>query len=362
MGVGVYRSDFGGMGVSINVHGPLGTDEDYKAYVAANQMDGEDPVSRETWSQDEYDEFNENLLSIVEGVAKSVGIPSLRSGKYDGQSVDFDRKMTGIASGDVFEVGWCSWQHDFVIAVGPSVGFAELLEDSPDGDLRAIIDKGRAPARLRDDYHDVLADFKTLLRIVLAEGGIETAFPTSGYTSSTYTVTPEEAASAEELRAKVEAGIDRLSAEADFTVHKQDPDERIALAKAILARTDWNGEYGPSVLVACYDTEGRCAGLWDPADETDSLAASMSTPHELVDFFEALPTEQGLAAIPYCPETVEFYASCQGIHREFRVVVSPEQYSAATGLPCEISWTDLPGDTQGRAVLHDPAAAPAIKP
>lgn len=359
MGVGTYRQDYQGTGRSINVDGPLPSDEDYAAYCKDMASQGDEPMDREEWGRDVYDQANEDMLHVVDAVARDVGLHSMRKGRYDGGKVDFDRELTGIATGSVFEIGWRSWQHDYVIGIGPVSDFEEFVSNPDENAIWSITERGRPADALKEEYDGVLEEFETLVRLSLMQGGLDTSVPTSGYTSRPDTAPADISERIEALTASVKAGIERLNRPFKAIVGLGTGEERVALARAILGYAGPDSGYLPKVLVATSVENGAGVNLWDPSDEDNGLMSSATVPKEMAPYLSTLPSIDELAPVPFNAETSTWYASVQ----RDRVVLSPEQYAQASGEACIVAWKDDETNEAGTVTLHEgpePAAAPGV--
>lgn len=359
MGVGVYRNDFQGAGASINVSGPLTEDGDYAAYVADTKAEGDEPMSRMEWDRSEYDLVNEFLLDAVGGVARELGFHGERTGRFEGASARWDREISLIASDDVFELGWRSWQHDFVVAIGPGRAFEDGMgRDGVDAEW-AFDERGRGKSALEADYFSALSALEELLRLTLERDGLETTVPTSGYTSARWAARGgDPAARRAELVEQLKATLTRLAMEPDEAMKSAPADERVEMARTAMAIQP--GFQQPSlVLVATCHDDG--ASLWDPEDEENGLVRSASVADPAVRaFFATLPKVDGSAAVPCTAETEPWFRSLQKASPA-RIVISAEQWSAITGKPCIVSWMDDDTGTPYEQVLHgetEPAEVP----
>lgn len=183
MGVGVFHSTFQDRGGTFLISGPLGTDEDYESYRKECIADGDEPMDRDDWAQQEYDDENEFLLDSV--MTAGVGLDfqaSPRKG-FRSENAPFDREFSQIVEDDFVSISWRSWQHDFVIGVGPTNRAAEIL-DMDDSD--ASEDIKNALAAFKTDYEALVDASLEAMRIDAMQNGFECRYRTSGYTTSAY--------------------------------------------------------------------------------------------------------------------------------------------------------------------------------
>ena len=361
MGVGVYRDDFNGTGRSVNVDAPLTEDKDYKAYVKEEKKAGETPRSRDEWDQDQYNQANETMIDVVESTCQEVGLYSVRNGTYGGRRPDFSDEFTGIADGDAFSVGWRSWEIDFVVAIGPSSGLAEVAEAIPGMEAETVIGHGMAPKVFKAAYDKTLGEFEQLIRYALLRAGLETARPTSSYTQSRDEAPKDIEERIEALTASVKAGIARLTRPAEKAMAEASAEERVEMARAILDANPDDLEGLPQVLVATY-IEGGSASLWQPDVQEGGLLVSATMPGELRGYMDTLPKAgDGIAAIPLNAETEAWFSARQAKSRGRHVVISAEQYAEITGRDCVVHWRDDETKERGSYTLAE-APAPAMAP
>ena len=361
MGVGVYESNFDGMGTSFLVSGPLGTDEDYAAYAKAcrDARDEFGPVDREQWTKDQYDGENELLVELVASFGTTIEMtPSRRKG-FRSDAVDFDREISSLAAGDLVEVGWRSWQHDFVIAVGPTSRAQDML--SLDA-TAAALEYGRSPEGLKADYDALVAAVAEAVRIELQRNGnFECRYRTSGYTSAAYAKGEDDDLRTGQLREEVRTLTARLAADRAEALLSLSEEERAAVIRASLdARRG-----GAAFPVALKDPEGTGLNFYsaaDPDGDGCAIVSSGAIPPELSAYFEALPMGT-FAAVPRNSETEAFFAARQRHPRERNVVVSAEEVAAATGEDVAVKIygdTDMDATTQV-AMARAPQAAPGLR-
>ena len=364
MGIGVYRDDFHGSGKTINVDNKLTDDAEYDAYVKEQEESGDHVLDREEWDQDQYNECNEAVLNVAEQVCEDLGMSSDRKGQFDGSRLSFDREFTGIASGDVFAVGWRSWGDDFVLAVGPGRNFEDRIQSTEAYAAEIVREHGMPPADLKAAYVKTLGEFEELMRLNLLKAGLQTAKPTSGYTQSRDEKPDDIDARMEALEATVKAGIETLEMPAESRIGGLDAAGRAALAKAILEIPEDEAEDLPAVLVATY-AGGGGACLWQPGTgDEPGLMASATVPAEMRAHMDTLPAvEEGIAPIPLTPETEAWFASRNARSRGRQVVVSAEQWAEIKGEDCVVSWADDESGQKGTVTLAsapEPVAAPAM--
>jgi hypothetical protein len=357
MGVGNYRDNFHGTGATIAVDGPLGTDEDYEAYVKDfGGAEDDTPMPRDAWSQDEYDQANEDLIHVVRSALADVGFQPAGTGRFGSGRCDFDNEFVSIAEGDVLEVGWRSWQHDFVVAVGPNSSFSSYAEHPQSYAGEIISERGMPPQAFKDAYDALVVETEEYLRLSLLKAGLKTTRPTTSYTSSSDALPPDAGERIEALAKSLKDGFAKLTRPAEDVVSKATTEERLAIAKAILALHPSDAGDAPAVVVPTYVTGGSVS-MWRPG-EGDGLIVSATVPGELRDYMDTLPEVDDFVPIPFNETTEAWFASRQERSRGKHVILSAEQFATITGEDCELHWEDEDEKTSGVAVVH-PAPAPA---
>lgn len=208
MGVGVYYSTFQDRGGIFLIRGPLGKDEDYEVYRKECAADGDDPMDRDDWAQQEYDDENEFLLDSV--TTAGVGIEFLASPRrqFRSENADYDREFSKIVEDNFVAISWRPWQHDFVIGVGPTNRAAEIL-DMDDSD--ASEDIKNALAAFKTDYEALVEASLEAIRIDAMQNGFECRYRTSGYTTSAYSPVENVKERYTELGATIASLRDKLS-------------------------------------------------------------------------------------------------------------------------------------------------------
>jgi len=291
MGVGVYDSDFNGTGGCILIDGPLGTDQDYEEHCKARRADGEEPVDRESWSQNEY--------------------------------------------GDIIEIGWRSWEHDFVIGVGGAGRFATWMQD-PDGYVEEIVaEMGMSPKRAGDVYGNLSSAVQEYVRIRLMQDGFRCRYKTSGYTSSAYAVPDDASARLEELKASIKELSAVLMGNPGASLKAASSADRIELAKSLKEINDNYGRDGKDAAeirtaVAVYNAEDKTILFGNPYEEIGWIGVSMP-PTEMREYLGTLETDENhLAVLPRNEMTEAWFAERQAKCPTW-LILTTDEYLTAVG-------------------------------
>jgi len=393
MGVGVYESDFNGTGGTFLIDGPLGDKDDYDRYVRDRiadekgcrpedvrlEEDGHDgPVddpgdhgvaSYEDWSQEQYDDFNLELVEAVERAGRELGFGVNQRRGFRAERAGFDSEFVGVASCGAVEVGWRSWQHDFVVGVGPVRQWREWMA-SPDSYAEDVVEAtGRSPAKVAAAYADLAAKVQEYVRLRLMADGFECRYRTSGYTTGRYEH-PEgfdAEARAEALKGEVAALAAYLEASPEQALAQADREERVALARTLRERNDGchfgrdHNEIGTEIPV--YAPGRDAILLFNPY--VANPRASLPVPDALRPFLRGLDAADGLAAVPRTEETEAWFAeqaARPGFRGEPRLLVSADEYAEAVGEECVVTVDAEDGQGFDEHVLADGGGpAPGVR-
>jgi len=328
MGVGVYTSDFDGTGKTFLVSGPLGRDEDFEEYL----KDADEPVSRETWMQDEYDDFNVLLIETVEEAAGELGFNSNDRRGFTADRAEFDSDFVAIAGNDVLGIGWRSWEHDFVIGVAALSDWHGWLTGDADDFLA---NKGWPVEQARGEYEELVDAVSEYVRIALMQRGIDCRYRTSGYTSSAYEIQGDADTRKAELRSKVEVLMKSLGMEASSRILASNSAQRVALLKEIdsLGVTDVM-----TIAVPFYDADEDHLLLWD-IEKNRPLMVSGASP-ELLEHARSLPRSGGLAPLEWNDATDDFLKGYLRRRAGDTLIVTVPEYQEAIGDSLTISYKD----------------------
>lgn len=334
MGYGVYTSDFHGSGKTFNVAGPLGTDEDYAAYA----KEAEDPLDRETWSQDEYDDFVDDMHNVMASAAEELGMSASHGHGRDFKRADFDSEFVGVASNDVVEIGWRSWQHDFVVGIGPTSYWKDWMTGDEDD---FVLTKARAFEGASDEYANLVAAVEEYVRLSMMEAGIECRFRTGSYTSSAYELegTEEDRSGIKkDLKERIAALTKSLSMEGSTRIKNATSDERVALLKEIEQRR--LSEF--AILVPFYDAEEDDIVLWKV--ERNEPVIRLTASPDVMEMARDLPRKGALAPMPWDDTTKDIFQSYLRGRAGDTLIVTPEEYSAGMGEDLEVTYEDASGE------------------
>lgn len=355
MGVGVYESTFHGRGGTFLVDGPLGTDEDYESHLQACESDGVDALSREDWSQQEYDDENELLLDSATTAAKEIGLSAANRKRFESGYASFDREFSLLAEDDLVAVGWRSWQHDFVIGVGPAARAEQKLDLDA---AESASELGRSIEGFKADYDALAAAVLEYVRIKIAQDGLDCRYRTSGYTTASYSAVEDPQAKLAELTATISSLREKLSASREEALTRISDEERLVVIEAAL-------DADQDVAFAVADKKDPGIHLYsaaDPDGDGCTIFASMIVPAELEEWFASLPADAHVA-VPREPRTEAWFKARQMAPREFNLIASADEIAAATGseVSIKVSASDTDPDLITQVVMASPPVqAPAV--
>lgn len=420
MGVGVFSSDFDGTGTTFLVSGPLATDEDFAAYVSGvisenpevvlfqaedgdwNWRDADSPalprdhplmqegqfgsrnaafedaagaraislMGREAWGQEEYDDFNRYLIEGIEQAAKELGL-SLQSREMFsfGASNRFgaDSEFVGVVD-DVVEVGWRSWETDFVVgtAIGPHL--RDLASD-PEGNRQAAVEEFGAPSgKIADLCSRVTNHVDEYVRLTLMDNGVECRFRTSGYTSGCYE-SPENISDRKaELAQLIRNDLGVLKAPYGETLLGLDEQDRIKLVEDMFDlhqeyRYGEDARWETYLIMPVFDPESGRVSMWNP--HIQGALAAVPAPDDVLAFCRDLSDGSDLIPIPRAPETESFFREIQERHIRAgsrALVMSAQEVAAGYKEDVEISYENDEGTELITQTLLEYEPQPALRP
>ena len=269
MGVGVYASTFHDRGGTFLVDGPL-----------------EIP-------QEEYDDFNESLVGSLESAARKIGLDVEHRRGFTTHQAAFDREFSAVADDGIVQVGWRSWESDFVVGVGPTRRGAEMLDHDPE---EAVVESGRDAEKMKRDYDTLVENVIEYLRLSLMTSDFECRYRTSGYTTSAYTVPDHAEARMLELETEIAAGQAVLKASREESLAAMEREERIAVMKTLIAAGAQIGR----IEVPFIDKIARKLMFFSPEEVDDASAstgvvASGPIPDEWIEHMDEWPGKDACA-------------------------------------------------------------------
>ena len=260
MGVGVFRDTFKGTGSTIIISGPLPDDDDYQAYV--DECDDDEAMSQMDWEQDNYDQFNADLVNALRSIGRDLDMCLADSSVFSTtHRAAFDSDFCAVVNDALLSIGWRSWQHDFVVGIGSDVEWAGQADDIDDY-REELIRSYHLPAKVVIENYASLAEAAALYtRLSLQQSGFECRYPTSGYTSAEYTKPENLDAAIDDALATFKVAHGKLSVRDGLPATRSAPGDadRISLLEDLMKVADYNGrswerqEMRPITLL--YDVE-----------------------------------------------------------------------------------------------------------
>lgn len=351
MGVGVYESDFQGLGHTFGVSGPLLVEADYEQFM--KESGAGQAISFETWSQDQYDEANEELVAAVERACRELGFSIENRQGFRAARADFDSDFVAIADDGVVAVGWRSWESDFVIGIGPTRYADEKLGYDAEYAVREL---GRNPETFRAEYESQASAVEEFTRLSLLKLGLDCRYKTSGYTSAAYELPANVDARLAELKADIVAGTTKLTAGPSNALAQIDASERQKIVKT--AVDERMVVVFPVAEIRGDQRRLHLHAVSDDYPDGFAVVASMEAPKELYGYFR--DQGDGLTAIPRDARTESWFAAYQAYIRRADLIASADEIAAATGEAVIVRMYD--GSDNSVAVVtvaEAPEAAPA---
>jgi hypothetical protein len=389
MGVGVYSSTFNGTGGTFIVDMTPGGEEEYQQYLRDNGPEdlpsfeewrkdysdgdeaGEDEykeflvelteescLSFELWQQDQVDALVEGMEATVHYAARQLGMDPVfsRGGRYDRAS--FDSEFVSAATSRYVEIGWRSWQDDFIVGIAGDSDARNWIED-PEGYAEEIIDNtGLAPSKFAEIYGSLADAVQDYVRLSLMRDGHDCRFKTSGYTSSSYQE-PEEGYDAplEKLREKIVSLQAQIPNSFRDGVILATSAEREEIARAI-----YNDNANIPAFIPLYDPERAEMRIYCP-DRRKFVHQDLMPPEfeeAMQSFIAEHAASTDFLAIPRTEELAEAWKSLQTRFPD-EFVVSAQEWAEVSGDELKVEWTDL-SDTTWEADVIFPSEAPHPTP
>ena len=353
MGVGVYESDFQGLGHTFGVSGPLLVEDDYEQFLKESGADLESVPSFESWSQDQYDQANEELVGAVENACRELGFSIENRQAFRAARAGFDSDFVAIADDGVVAVGWRSWESDFVVGIGPTKAADEKLGYDA---AYAVRELGRDPETFRTEYESQASAVEEFVRLSLLKVGLNCRYKTSGYTSAAYVLTDAADARLAELKAEIVAGTAKLTASPSEALALIDASERQKIVKTAV-------DERMVVVFPVAEIKGDQHRLHlhvvsDDYADGYAVVASMEAPKELYGYFRG--QDDGVTAVPRDSRTEGWFASYQTSIRRADLVASADEIVAAIGEAVTVRIYDGSDNSVDVMTLADaPEAGPS---
>jgi hypothetical protein len=189
MGVGVYESDFDGTGETFIVSPDFyNTPEDYEAYCKDFEgEEGDEPLDFETWGQQNYEDFDENLKWSIKSALDHVGRGFHKADRQDRERFGADSKFTLLFRGHDLDVGVRGWETDTIVGVAPTREHVRrMIEVGEEYDGECEAEFECSLEALRDEYAVAVSALTEIVIQTLVRDGIDVRFRTSGYTTGGY--------------------------------------------------------------------------------------------------------------------------------------------------------------------------------
>lgn len=371
MGRGVYSSTFQDTGGTFLVSGTLCTQEDYEAYVADHKASADpddEPMSYDTWAQQEVDDQYENLASTIQDVANAFpGAVTATAGDLRGKRAGFDREFTMLLDAGPIQVGFMGWEHDIVVGAGADHSREyDSPQDkiaNPDAYAKDQLEAGYVASDYAERAKALSDDLLTYTRLELQDNGFECRFRTSGWTTSAYSKADNPSAEKAELAGRIIANLAYFNSQHPLDDLIATREGRVAFTKQVLDILNDDDNYGAvQVRVPLYYPDQENVAYFDGfeisrySDAQCMYNAEISP--ELLATFEPQEGEVDqytLYHIPRNEQTEAWFAEQQAHITKARpsdniVIVSAEEFFAATGvaIPNRLDEEELEDDQRPR--------------
>lgn len=348
MGVGVYTSDFGSAGTTFIVTGPLATDEEYASYVAAT----EDPLGQSDWATQEYDDFTDNMAEVISEALKQVGFfPANHRRGYTRAS--FDDNFVSCSSNGLAEIGWRSWESDYVIAVAGDGRWQSAMAD-PGGYVEEFAaEQGLDPEKAKPVYLELVEALKEYVRLALQDNSFECRYRTSPYTTDQYPVNAETAPRMDELAGLITERTQFLAKRFGDRVPEMDRASRVEFAGII----DRDGlDITTEVAVIDHRT-----GHVRVSDGRRLQGQYEVQTQELASHLAALQKDDlAFSPVPLTAETAALFDEIRKDRAGYGIlVVAPDEFYEAFDDDISVTYPDSSGDRLVITFENDRAAAPS---
>lgn len=252
--------------------------------------------SKEMWAQDEYNDFNTRMIEVVEQAGRELGLGIAARDGFESARAAFDDEFVGIIDDNLVEVGWRSWETDFVVGVcaGPEV--REYVSDPDTYAGEILLKYRRAPKLFLEDQAALVSSVEEYVRLSLMRDGMDARYKTSGYTSASYTKPDDVDTRLQELASEIKGLRERLG-EQGQRILANEPLERAKLIEAVVALHQANEESGIVLRVPYFIPSESAIQYMDPLTH-EPVSTATPTP-ELVEYCRKLvPVANDLALIP----------------------------------------------------------------
>lgn len=373
MGRGVYSSDFQGTGGTFLVSGTLCTQEDYEAYLQDARQSSEaivssleetgdpndQPMSYDNWSQQEVDDQYENLTSTIQAVADAFpGAITATTGSLRENRAGFDREFIMLLNAGPVQVGLRGWEHDYVVGAGADhsreYDSPQDMVANPAVYAKDQLDNGYVASDYAERATALAEDLLTYVRIELQDNGFECRFPTSGWTTSSYSKADHPSAEKVELAKRINENLAYFNSKHPLDDLIATSEGRIALTKQVLQILNDDDNYGAvQVRVPLYFPEAENVAFFDAFEVTRDPNAmclfNAEIPAEVLATFMTEATEWDeytLIHIPRNEHTEAWFAEQQALITKARpsdsiVIVSAEEFQTATDVPVPQSLEEV---------------------
>lgn len=196
MGVGVYESNFNGMGLTYIVDGTIPLmEEAYQDYL--NDYGDQDPLPYEVWAEDSEADYRETLIETVQSACESffrevqevLNTGNFSSGKplklpemgtREKGWCDFDSEFRLLFDFDSdIQVGLRGWESDYILGLA-------LKNDPENMSDEIVFERGICAEDYKDQKVTMVQKLGAYINCSLLDRSFDVRYKTSGYTTSPY--------------------------------------------------------------------------------------------------------------------------------------------------------------------------------
>ena len=194
MGVGVYESNFHGTGETFIISPSYSlTEAGYDAYVAEYAKDhdeGDEPLDMETWEQEESDDWYDFMSERIDDTLKAIDVGFWS--QNDRRRFPADSDFILLSRNDRVAVCTMSWEHDYIIGIGPANDeISELITGDEEYEGACLENWGVSQDDFRKRHEDAVSALSKLLIQTLSADGFDVRYRSGDYTSKQYAADSE---------------------------------------------------------------------------------------------------------------------------------------------------------------------------
>jgi len=252
--------------------------------------------SKDMWAQDEYNDFNKHMIEVIEESGRALGLGVVERQGFDSEYAGFDAEFTGILSDGLVEVGWRSWETDFVVGVCAGPDVKEYVSNPSTYAGEILLNYRRAPKLFLEDQAALVSSVEEYVRLSLMRSGMDARYKTSGYTAASYAMPDDVDARLSKLASAIKHMRERLG-EQGQRILANEPLERAKLIEAVAALHHDNEESGIALCVPYFIPSESAIQYMDPLTH-EPVSTATPTPELIEHCRKLVPVASDLVLIP----------------------------------------------------------------